>query len=66
MPFEDMGIMRSIPEMIVVEPADPAALKQILVKCAELYGNVYIRSMRKQVPVFTMMTLPWRSEKQIC
>ncbi|MCO7121569.1 transketolase family protein [Ihubacter massiliensis] len=50
MPFEDMGIMRSIPEMIVVEPADPAALKQILVKCAELYGNVYIRSMRKQVP----------------
>lgn len=50
MPFEDAGIMRSIPEMTVVEPADPVALKSILSESASYYGNVYIRSLRKQAP----------------
>ncbi len=48
MPFEDIGIMRSIPEMTVVEPADPVAFEVILREAAHLQGNVYIRCMRKQ------------------
>lgn len=50
MPFEDMGIMRSIPEMTVVEPADPVALESVLEQSAAAYGNVYIRCLRKKAP----------------
>lgn len=47
MPFEDMGIMRSIPDMVVVEPADPVAFASILRQAAAYRGNVYMRCLRK-------------------
>jgi transketolase len=47
MPFEDMGIMRNIPNATVVEPVDSVMLKDILKKAANLYGIFYIRLMRK-------------------
>ena len=50
MPFEDVGIMRNIPFMSILEPADPVAMEQLVAEAAGHYGNVYIRSARKRVP----------------
>jgi transketolase len=47
MPFEDTGIMRTIPGMTVIDVADPTQFSAVLRKAAEHYGNVYIRSSRK-------------------
>ena len=47
MPFEDMGIMRGIPEMTIVEPTDIAMLKSVLRQMKENYGMYYMRLVRK-------------------
>ncbi len=49
MAFEDGGIMRNIPNMTVIEPADPVAFRELTIQAAKHYGNVYIRTLRKQV-----------------
>lgn len=49
MPFEDMGIMRGIPTMTVIEPTDIVMLKQLLPQMAETYGMFYMRLVRKDV-----------------
>ncbi|MBQ7796667.1 MAG: transketolase family protein [Lachnospiraceae bacterium] len=49
MPFEDMGIMRGIPTMTVVEPTDIVMLKNLLPKIADQYGMFYMRLVRKGV-----------------
>lgn len=51
MPFEDVGIMRNIPDMTVLEPADTIAMAGLIQEAAAHYGNVYIRSARKKVPM---------------
>jgi len=47
MPFEDLGIMRNIPEMTVIVPTDSIMLKNIIKQVAELFGMFYIRLLRK-------------------
>lgn len=47
MPFEDLGIMRCIPEMTILEPTDATMLKDIIRQTATLYGMFYIRLIRK-------------------
>jgi len=47
MPFEDLGIMRNIPEMTVLEPTDSIMLKNVIKQVAELFGVFYIRLLRK-------------------
>lgn len=47
MPFEDMGIMRGIPEVTVIEPTDTAMIKDIVRKLVEPYGVFYIRLVRR-------------------
>jgi len=47
MPFEDMGLMRNIPEMTVLEPTDSIMLKDIIKQLVKLYGMFYIRLLRK-------------------
>ncbi len=47
MPFEDMGIMRLIPEMNIIEPTDAVMLKDIIRQLADLEGMYYIRLLRK-------------------
>jgi transketolase len=49
MPFEDMGIMRGIPQMTVVEPTDIVMLKNLMPKIADIKGMVYMRLVRKEV-----------------
>lgn len=48
MPFEDMGIMRGIPEMTVLEPTDTVMLADILRQISTVYGMHYMRLVRKQ------------------
>ncbi len=50
MPLEDMGIMRSVPEMIVVEPTDPELLRSLLPQIIYASQPVYMRLYRKEVP----------------
>jgi transketolase len=53
MPFEDMGIMRNIPEVTVLEPTDSTMLRDVIKQLADAYGVFYVRLMRKNaVKVF--------------
>lgn len=47
MPFEDLGIMRAMPEVTVIEPTDIVMLKDLLPKIKEKKGVDYIRLVRK-------------------
>ncbi|MDR0519044.1 MAG: transketolase family protein [Clostridiales Family XIII bacterium] len=48
MPFEDVALMRSIPEMTIVEPSDAVIAKALFKAAADTYGMFYIRFMRKE------------------
>lgn len=47
MPFEDVGIMRNIPGMTVLEPTDSTMLRSIVPQMANRYGNHYMRMCRR-------------------
>ncbi len=49
MPFEDMGIMRGIPTMTVIEPTDITMLKNLMPQIAHTEGMMYMRLVRKGV-----------------
>ena len=49
--LEDVSIMRSLPNMVVLSPADGVETKQCIYKAAEYKGPVYIRLGRSKVPV---------------
>ena len=51
MPFEDLGIMSTIPEMTVAEPCDAVSLERIVRMAKDTYGTWYLRLTRKQAPV---------------
>ncbi len=47
MPLEDMGMMRCIPEVTILEPTDSAMLSDVLRQTKDKYGVFYIRLSRK-------------------
>jgi len=47
MPFEDMGILRCIPEITIIEPTDAVMLKDVITQLADLKGMYYVRLLRK-------------------
>ncbi len=49
MPFEDLGLMRIIPGLVVFEPSDPVSLAQLLEESALRYGCSYLRLHRYAV-----------------
>lgn len=49
--LEDISIMRTIPNMVVLNPADAVETKAAVLKAAEYKGPVYIRLGRSKVPV---------------
>ncbi|MBS6396724.1 MAG: transketolase family protein [Clostridiales bacterium] len=51
MPFEDMGIMSTIPEMTVAEPCDRISVREVTKLAKETYGTWYMRLHRKAAPV---------------
>lgn len=48
MSFEDIGVLRSIPNMVIFEPVDNAQLKNLLPQIIDYKGPVYIRMFRKE------------------
>lgn len=49
--IEDLSLMRSLPNMVVLNPADGVETKKCIQKAAEYKGPVYIRLGRSKVPV---------------
>ncbi len=49
--LEDISLMRSLPNMVVLCPADAVETKKCVFKAVEHKGPVYIRLGRSQVPV---------------
>ncbi len=49
MPFEDIGVMRSIPEITIIELTDPVMVMDVVRQVADTYGVHYLRMARKNV-----------------
>ncbi len=49
--LEDIALMRAVPNMTVIVPADGVETKQVIMAAAEHQGPVYIRLGRPKVPV---------------
>lgn len=49
MPFEDMGVLRSIPQITLIELTDPVMVQDIVRQVADTYGVHYLRMPRKNV-----------------
>ena len=49
MPFEDMGVLRSIPRITLIELTDPVMVKDIVSQLCDTYGVYYLRMARKTV-----------------
>lgn len=49
--IEDMGVLRTLPNMTVIMPADYYVAKKLVAKAAEFNGPVYLRFTRDAIPV---------------
>ena len=49
--IEDMGILRTLPNMTVIMPADYYSAKALVKASADYYGPVYLRFTRDAIPV---------------
>lgn len=47
---EDISLMRSIPNMVVISPSDDVEAKAAILAAAEYYGPVYVRLGRMGIP----------------
>jgi transketolase len=70
--LEDIGLMRMLPHMTVLVPADAEEARKVVVAAAMTDGPVYIRFGRANTPVFTTPETPftigkalvlWKDEK---
>ncbi len=51
MAFEDIGVLRSIPTITIIEPSDTVMMAQMVSQIKDMYGVVYLRYPRKNSPV---------------
>ena len=49
MPFEDIALMRAVPNAVIIEPADTAMYKTAVKYMADNYGVFYLRTSRRKV-----------------
>lgn len=49
--IEDMGVLRTIPNMTVIQPADYVAARKLVRAAANAYGPMFLRFTRDAVPV---------------
>ncbi|HQU08013.1 MAG: transketolase [Parcubacteria group bacterium 21-54-25] len=70
--LEDLGLMRMLPGMTVVNPTDAEEARKAVVAAAKTNGPIYLRFARSATPVFTTPETPftigkalmlWESEK---
>lgn len=57
--LEDIGLMRMLPGMVVIAPADSEEARKAVVAAAEYDGPVYLRFGRAATPVFTTAETPF-------
>lgn len=50
MSVEDIGVLRSIPDIVIFEPVDAIQFKKSLPQIVDYNGSVYIRMFRKEIP----------------
>lgn len=50
MSFEDIGVLRSIPGITIIDVVDEVQLREVLKNTVNVNGVIYIRFPRKQVP----------------
>ncbi len=63
--LEDIGMMRMLPNMTVLAPADAVEAQKAVIAAATLSGPSYIRFGRSSVPTFTTMDTPFEIGKGI-
>src|SRR5215217_7791727 len=51
--LEDIGLMKMLPGMVVINPCDFNQTKAATIAIAKYYGPVYLRFGRPSIPVFT-------------
>jgi transketolase len=64
--LEEISIMRCLPNMRVVVPADYYETKKATLAAAETYGPIYVRFGREKVPVVTDENTPFELGKAYC
>ena len=64
--LEEISIMRCLPNMRVVVPADYYETKKATLAAAESFGPIYVRFGREKVPVITDENTPFEIGKAYC
>lgn len=57
--LEDIGLMRMLPHMTVINPADAEEARKAVIAAAQAHTPIYIRFGRAPVPVFTTPETPF-------
>ena len=63
--LEDIGMMRMLPNMTVINPCDYNQTKAATIAIADHHGPVYLRFGRPSVPIFTSADQPFEIGKAI-
>ncbi|WP_448530644.1 transketolase family protein [Raineya sp.] len=63
--LEDIGMMRMLPGMVVINPCDYNQTKAATIAIAEHYGPVYLRFGRPKVPIFIPENMPFQIGKAL-
>jgi len=63
--INDVSIMRSIPNILIIETADEIELKQALKKIVEYKGPVYLRMIRGDISPYDQRIVPENHEFEI-
>lgn len=63
--LEDIGLMKMLPNMVVLNPCDHTQAKQATIAAARYNGPVYIRYGRPKVPVFLTEDTPFEIGKAL-
>ena len=64
--LEDIGLIKMLPGMVVINPCDYNQTKAATIAIGEYYGPVYLRFGRPAVPVFTPENQIFEIGKAIC
>lgn len=63
--LEDIGMIRMLPNMVVLNPGDAEEARKAVVAAAKMIGPVYIRFGRASTPVFTTAETPFSIGKAL-
>ncbi|MBP3254095.1 MAG: transketolase family protein [Bacteroidales bacterium] len=63
--LEDIGLMKMLPDMVVINPCDFNQTKQATIAAARHQGPVYLRFGRPKVPVFIPEDMPFEIGKAV-